>query len=162
PKPYPVPTRWSVGRGARTVSRLTGTQHHQPGVEREPEDFVHFESAVLSVAGAKLDEREQRVVLVQHGVCGEMDDLLAGGEGTKCVLGRRRAQQGLRAITVCAADRCYLRLRPGERCSAWGERQDVPAPRRRRPLPEPQPNRGGRDVLEHVSLDEQLFRRPRS
>ena len=66
---------------------------------------MHLEPPVLPATRPQLDEREQRVVLVEHAVRGEMDDFAFGCQSPKRAFRRRRAYERRRPAAVCPLNR---------------------------------------------------------
>src|SRR2546426_12240594 len=90
---------------------------------------MDFEATVLAASGAELDVGEEWIVLVEHAVSGEMDDLLVGSQGSEGGFGRTSADQNARAIAMDSSDGSDLVCRTGQMHGPWCQRQHA-TPRR--------------------------------
>ena len=79
----PVVARGHVAERARAEARLAGREHDQIGGELKSKYFVHLETPVLAGAGSKVNEGEQRVLLVEHAVRREVQDAASRGLTTE-------------------------------------------------------------------------------
>src|SRR5207247_7807632 len=116
---------------------------------------------ILAVPGTELDEREERVVLIEDAVGGEVNDALVPSQRSERLLRRWRADQHARLHTVDPPDGGDFGLR-ARQCTGAGSKSEHAGPRRRRrSLAQPEPHRRRRHVLEEIALDEELLRRTR-